>query len=309
MEQLKVITHNLPPIVRDPLIALIGQECYTTLIYNLDLSSTQCIKLTISKGLGLGIVLGGAIVKVPQIIKIVSNKSAKGLSLSSYVLDTASLGITVAYNLRNGFPWSTYGENVFLLAQNVVITILITAFSSSSFRLPILASLLILSVASSYYLSNLATIPTLQFLAASCIPLSLLSKVPQILTNFRNSSTGQLSAFLVFNSLIGCLARVFTTMTETGDNVLWWGFVLAAGLNAVLALQMAAYWSEDEKKLPGAVKEKRALSAAAGGGSGKETRIEVNEKEKLAAPAAGTNSPLRPSSPSTTPKRYVRKLD
>ena len=37
----------------------------------------------------------------------------------SYLLDTAGLGITVAYNLRMGYSWSSYGENVFLLAQNV----------------------------------------------------------------------------------------------------------------------------------------------------------------------------------------------
>lgn len=69
--------------------------------------------------LGLGLVAGGSIVKVPQILKIVNSKSAKGLSLSSYLLDTAGLAVTVAYNYRHAFPWSTYGENVFLVIQNV----------------------------------------------------------------------------------------------------------------------------------------------------------------------------------------------
>ena len=55
---------------------------------------------------------GGGIVKVPQIIKIVRSRSASGLSLSSYLLDTASLLLTVAYNVRLDFPLSTYGENV-----------------------------------------------------------------------------------------------------------------------------------------------------------------------------------------------------
>lgn len=63
--------------------------------------------------------MGGSIVKLPQIVKIVRGKSARGLSLASYLLDTGSLVITVAYNIRHEFPWSTYGENVFLLLQNV----------------------------------------------------------------------------------------------------------------------------------------------------------------------------------------------
>lgn len=88
-------------------------------MWNTDFDSTYCIRHSVSKILGFGIVLGGSIVKVPQIVKIVRGKSARGLSLSSYVLDTASLAITVAYNIRHEFPWSTYGENVFLLIQNV----------------------------------------------------------------------------------------------------------------------------------------------------------------------------------------------
>lgn len=119
MDKLQPITRNLPTFVRDPLEALLGQECYTSLVYNTDIHSTECLKLALSKLLGVGIIAGGAVVKVPQILTVLSAKSARGLSLSSYLLDTAATAITVAYNVRNGFPLSTYGEMVFLLAQNV----------------------------------------------------------------------------------------------------------------------------------------------------------------------------------------------
>ncbi|KAK4705123.1 mannose-P-dolichol utilization defect 1, partial [Phenoliferia sp. Uapishka_3] len=304
MEHVKLLTHNIPQFVRDPLVALIGQECYTTLIYNVDLTSSNCIKYSVSKVLGLGIVAGGAIVKLPQILKIVGGKSARGLSLSSYVLDTAGLFITVAYNFRHGFPWSTYGESVFLLAQNVVITFLIITFSSSNSRALLLTAFTSVSLLSTYaLLSPSLSLPTLQFLAALCIPLSLLSKLPQILSNFSAGSTGQLSAFLVFNSLAGCLARVFTTATETGDPVLWWGFVLAAALNAVLAVQMGLYWKGDEEKVR-LTKGNKELK--------RETVVpvkteEIKEKEEVKLVAS---TPVKMSaSPSTTPKRYVRKLD
>jgi mannose-P-dolichol utilization defect protein 1 len=95
------------------------QKCYHTLIHDINLSDKECIQYSFSKALGLAIVLGGSIVKVPQILKIVKARSARGLSLASFLLDSAGTGINVAYNIRKHFPWSTYGESVFLLVQNV----------------------------------------------------------------------------------------------------------------------------------------------------------------------------------------------
>lgn len=79
-------------------------------------------------------------------------------------------------------------------------------------------------------------------LQACTIPLSLLSKAPQILENHNNRSTGNLSAFAVFSALLGCLARLFTTKQEVNDSLIFWGFAGAALLNVVLALQMVMYW-------------------------------------------------------------------
>ena len=122
-------------------------------MYNLDLTSSECLKLALSKVLGLGMVAGGAILKLPQILTVVRSGSARGLSLSSYILDTVATGITasvvqldagvmliehtdaglldqVAYNVRNGFPFSTYGEMGFLLAQNVRARLAHSRFTS-----------------------------------------------------------------------------------------------------------------------------------------------------------------------------------
>ena len=45
-------------------------------------------------GLGLGMVVGGAILKIPQIIKIVSTRSTRGLSLSAFVSKCSFLQYT-----------------------------------------------------------------------------------------------------------------------------------------------------------------------------------------------------------------------
>ncbi|KAJ2970795.1 hypothetical protein NUW54_g12651 [Trametes sanguinea] len=108
------ITRNLPWFVKDLGVSIVGEKCYTSIVENLDLADIECLKYSLSKGLGLGIVVGGSIMKVPQLLLIVSARSARGLSLTSYVLETLSYAITLAYSYRNEFPFSTYGENLFL---------------------------------------------------------------------------------------------------------------------------------------------------------------------------------------------------
>ncbi|KAJ9100592.1 hypothetical protein QFC21_003636 [Naganishia friedmannii] len=257
------ITRNFPSFVKEPLTGLIGKTCYDSLIYNFDLSDTGCVKYSISKGLGLGIVVGGSIVKLPQIGKILNSKSARGLSLSAYVLETASYAITLAYAYRNDFPFSTYGENLFLSVQNVVITLLIIWFAPTAQKIlsgsggrvrthgnvtGVLGGLALTAIVAIFLSSRKLCSPgTLSLLQASTVPLALISKAPQIISNNRLQSTGNLSAFAVFNAFAGCLARLFTTSQETGDSLVWWGFALAAALNAVLAGQMIMYWNNNDE--------------------------------------------------------------
>ena len=65
--QITSITHNIPSVLRDPAVALVGDHCYTVLVYDFDITHAECLKYALSKGLGVGIVLGGAVVKIPQV--------------------------------------------------------------------------------------------------------------------------------------------------------------------------------------------------------------------------------------------------
>lgn len=112
------ITHNFPAPIVDLGVSLLGQECYTTLIYNVDLSSQFCLRLFLSKGLGIGIVVFGSLLKLPQIIKIVNAQSAKGISLSMYVLECYAYFVSLVYAFRAQLPFSTYGENLSISVQS-----------------------------------------------------------------------------------------------------------------------------------------------------------------------------------------------
>jgi mannose-P-dolichol utilization defect protein 1 len=186
------------------------------------------------------------------------------------------------------------------ISYQIMITFLIVLFSSSSNRVPLLvAYVLVMALTTTLLSESIISPAVLKYLVASSIPLALSSKLPQILSNFRMGSTGQLSAFLVFNSLAGCAARVFTTATETGDPLLWWGFVLATALNGVLAIQMAAYWKggEKERLTTGIRVPEKVLAHATG------------VQKAVATKVGGGERPTSPASPVVPGKRYVRKLE
>lgn len=193
---LQAVTHNLPSPIRDLGVSIIGQKCYQSLLIDINIEDVDCIKYGISKGLGIAIIGASTIVKVPQIVKLVNSKSAEGVSFLSYLLETVAYLITLAYNYRNGFPFSTYGETALILIQNVVISTLILRYSGQNgFAATFLGGLS--SFAMVLFTGNYIGEKNLGYLQAGAGILGVASKLPQILTIFSEGTTGQLSAFTV----------------------------------------------------------------------------------------------------------------
>lgn len=197
---LQPITHNLPPFLRDFGESLLGKQCYSSLVLDIDILDFDCDKLAISKVLGIAIVSAASFVKVPQIINLVRSKSASGISLASYLLESTSYLISLVYNVRNGFPFSTYGETLFILAQNAVIMVLVLNYSGKQGAAALMVAVLAASVAT-LFSDALVDMGTLGYLQAGAGTLGVLSKVPQIAAIYSEGSTGQLSAFTVSSSL------------------------------------------------------------------------------------------------------------
>ncbi|KAH8766751.1 mannose-P-dolichol utilization defect 1 protein [Diaporthe sp. PMI_573] len=259
---LQPITHNLPGPIRDLGVSLIGDKCYSSLVMDIDVADEACLKLAVSKALGVGIVAASSVVKVPQIINLARSRSASGVSFLSYLLETSSYLISLAYNVRNGFPFSTYGETALILGQNVVITVLVLNYSGrAGFAALFVAALA--GALGALFTEGLLDAKTMGFLQAGAGTLGVVSKLPQIAAIWQEGGTGQLSAFTVFNYLLGSLARVFTTLQEVDDKLILYSFVAGFALNLVLALQMLYYWNQPSAKALGKRKEKALQPVAA----------------------------------------------
>ncbi len=193
---LQPVTHNLPGPIRELGVSILGEPCYQALVLDVDETNTECIKLAVSKGLGIGIIAASSVVKVPQILKLVGSRSASGVSFLSYLLETAAYLISLAYNVRNGFPFSTYGETALILGQNVVITLLVLNYGGRASAAAVFVATFA-AAAFALFSGSVLDMAALSYLQAGAGVLGVASKIPQILAIWQQGGTGQLSAFTV----------------------------------------------------------------------------------------------------------------
>lgn len=193
---LSPIVQNLPKPVADVGEQLLGPVCYQTLLHDVDLTKTECVKLAISKGLGIGIIGASSIVKIPQLLKLLNSQSAEGLSFLSYVLESGAYLISLSYNVRHGFPFSTYGETALILIQNIAIASLVLNYSG---RQPAIAAWIAGLAGAGWLLFNENQVneANLSLAMSAAGILGVAAKIPQILTIWTEGGTGQLSAFAV----------------------------------------------------------------------------------------------------------------
>ena len=105
------------------------KDCFDLFFNKFDFTNADCLKITISKGLGYAIILGSGILKVPQIIKIVKAGSVEGISKSLFYFETLTLLHAATYSISQNIPFSVYGESLIILVQNIVIIMMFWVYS------------------------------------------------------------------------------------------------------------------------------------------------------------------------------------
>jgi mannose-P-dolichol utilization defect protein 1 len=226
--------------------------------------TATCIKFTISKALGYAIILGAVGVKLPQVLNIVKAGTVAGLTSSTYICELLSYTIFGIYNLRKGFAFSTYGENMFLAIQNLVLMYCFVVFPARAGEeglvtnpakkiMVVVTGLAVYSaVLGGLYVSVSPTDSASLFetaLIAAPNVLMLTARLPQIVSNYSNKSTGVLSVITQTLNVLGTLARVFTTTQEVDDFGLLATVLLAFVLNLIILLQIFMYWKNTAKAL------------------------------------------------------------
>lgn len=71
--------------------------------------------------------------KIPQIKLMLSKKTAKGVSIEAEFSDAVITALAISYNYHNGYAFTTYGENIFLLIQSIAVMYLSVVYGSLKF--------------------------------------------------------------------------------------------------------------------------------------------------------------------------------
>ena len=224
----------------------------------LEILEAECFKFVLSKSVGYAIVAGSAGVKLPQLLAIGRAKSVKGLAGSSIVIELAATVSSFAYFMALGYPFSTWGENFFLFFGQAVMaamyfhfTVGVLSPSSLATFVPLAAFGVLLyqraipDVVLPAALCNLLKLPTCTVTCeqlAGTLPmiLMLFGRLPQILQNFKQGHTGQLSLITYVMNVAGCGARIGTLLHEVDDKIVLASAISALSQNLILVLQILA---------------------------------------------------------------------
>lgn len=217
-------------------------------------------------------------VKVPQILKIYNGKSGKGLNIFSVFLDLTAISIHGSYNYVHAFPFSSWGDTLMLGIQQVIIIYLIFLYAQQyqTGGLFLIAYGLIIAAS-----TTILPVNVLWVLQACNVPILMSGKLLQAFENYKNGSTGQLSAATIIALTLGSIARIFTSIQETGDKMMIITYVASTSANLVLFFQIFYYWNVVEKISPQPSTAKKAMSAKSSrksvGSEGSKVAREVDE--------------------------------
>ncbi|XP_067948763.1 mannose-P-dolichol utilization defect 1 protein-like [Watersipora subatra] len=222
---------------------LLPGHCYKTFLVDFNFFDEACIKIFISKVLGYSIILGSILVKLPQILKILAAKSGAGLSMPSLLLEQVALTATCAYGIDVQFPFSVFGDAAFLMLQTAIIAAMVLIFSNQA-----ILAIIYLTIHSGicwYLFSGLAPSDLIWGLQSSGAIVLIASKMMQVYENYKNGSTGQLSAITVILISLGSAAKIFTVVQETEDMTFLVTVSIALACNVIILAQLIAYWNVD----------------------------------------------------------------
>ena len=174
--------------------------------------------------------------KLPQVMAILVSGGTKGINLRTYWMEIGTYLIGFSYGYVHGYHISIYAEVGLLAIQSGCIIALVIYYDK---RWTLENAVWTLSIATFLGLSLLEIMP-LSLLSLSLtltIPLSVASKLAQIMTIHQLKSRGNVSILTWSLASYGCLARLFTVYVEVKDMQILLSFFLSFVLNTVVVIQ------------------------------------------------------------------------
>ncbi|KAJ9072511.1 hypothetical protein DSO57_1026892 [Entomophthora muscae] len=229
----------------------VGDTCYAG-IQDKGLLNSGCSLLVLSKLVGLIIIGLSLMVKLPQILLVVNSGSADGLNLSSLLIETFSINIIVAVCYLNQQGFTTYGDSIFVLVQNMALILIVLHYlKRTDQQIFFVAG----AAAFNYMLFCRLSKEVVGTMILGLFPLMIMGSFPQLWQNYTKKSCGNLSSSTVIISFACAIGRVFTNKVEVDDPIANFGSGLGAVINTIMVVQVFSY--ADSAVKPEAETEKK----------------------------------------------------
>lgn len=182
------------------------------------------------------------VLKIPQILKLVSVKSADEMSMLGLFLELTSYTVMTSYNYTNGYSLLSYLEYPIILVQEYVLIFLVLKYLSKINTWSLLGAIIYFAL-SSCLLLGIAPKILLTLLAPMCTPISASSKVVQLLAILCAKNAESVSPLTWFISAFTNLTRVFTIWMDSADILLLGNFIISVLLSSSIMFSALYYRS------------------------------------------------------------------
>ncbi|XP_012529341.1 solute carrier family 66 member 3 [Monomorium pharaonis] len=180
------------------------------------------------------------VLKIPQILKLVSVKSADEISMLGLFLELTSYTVMTSYNYTNGYSLLSYLEYPIILAQEYILIFLVLKYLSRINMWSFLGAVIYFAVSSCLLLGIVPKI-VLTLLAPMCTPISASSKIVQLLAILRAKNAESVSPLTWFISAFTNLTRVFTIWMDSADILLLGNFIISVLLSSSIMFSALYY--------------------------------------------------------------------
>ncbi|KAG1958559.1 mannose-P-dolichol utilization defect 1a [Pimephales promelas] len=233
---------TMPPLKEFLLTFFMPEKCYDHFFIYFNFLHVPCLKIIMSKTMGILILMGIVIAPLPQICKILWSGSSNGLCLTSFFLELLAISTHAAFCYTQNFPIGAWGESLFALIQIAVLVLLIQHYRGKTIKgiyfLALYCGFMFLLT------SPLTPVSVVWTLHEWNVLLVIAGRFLQASSNFKCGHTGQLSVLSVFLSFLGSLGRIFSSLQDTGLSLLSQMHALSCCGSGLMLLQVLLYWNK-----------------------------------------------------------------
>mmetsp|Transcript_25659 Transcript_25659/g.36196 ORF Transcript_25659/g.36196 Transcript_25659/m.36196 type:complete len:328 (-) Transcript_25659:73-1056(-) len=229
----------------NPLYRIGNDETSSLPLSSLSSSSSTALSMQvdgtlIAQTVGYAVGAGSLFLYTPIAIRVLRQKSADGLSLSTWWFKLSAFTCSDLYATSQGYPISQYVDWIAITAE-VTINLFVVAYFQNKMDKQFFVNGAIFAM-TAFALAQYAPSEVLALGQLGSTALNAGALLPQFMLNAKLRSAGDYSPVTAFIGAAGCAARLYTTMElADGDMYLLISFGFTLMLNTAMLLQILWY--------------------------------------------------------------------